>query len=650
MLQILGSIQSTYNKLSNESNMKIRAKYWAMAKTAKPFQMTHDVNTGNLLSRQYNSNPQETFTYDNLDRLLSVNVGNTAIMTMNYADNGNIMSKSGVGSYSYDAASKPHAVSRVDNINEGLPSSSLTSEFNAFGKIRRIENEANHLAMDFQYGPDGERWYSELSDYTGSGAVSRKTMYGNDYERVIENGVTKEFYYLDGNVILIKQGNSLTPYLAFTDNLGSILSILDSNGEPVFQASYDVWGQQEVTLNEIGFHRGYTGHEMLPEFGSINMNGRLYDPVLGRFFSPDNYVQAPTNSQNFNRYSYCLNNPLKYTDPSGNIFGIDDAFFAFAVYGIASSMMQAAAFDKNVWKAGAASLLTSIGTYGIGSACSAMIGSGMSTTGVGFFKAGLHGLNSGLAASLQDENFGRAFVTGAVSSDVGSLGSNLGWSDVTKIAAMSVAGGGVAWATGGSFLDGAIRGMEIGVFNDGMHTIKLPEVECVANGQNRIIWPTITRITYNARMMRSKKGLYYSKGYYSMYHNNNLVYQCSAVSGSPTKYTIPSNYEYGCKGVKEDVYHVKNIWYRNIEKEPQFFRQGVGYTASLKEDPFIDGFTGNKREYIRIHPCRGNFTEGCIGLMWDDKNALQLNYDLIKFTLDLEPGITIPLKVNIYGR
>jgi hypothetical protein len=51
------------------------------------------------------------------------------------------------------------------------------------------------------------------------------------------------------------------------------------------------------------------------------MNARLYDPVLGRFLSPDPYVQAPNFSQNFNRYAYCLNNPLKYTDPTGEIFG-----------------------------------------------------------------------------------------------------------------------------------------------------------------------------------------------------------------------------------------------------------------------------------------------------------------------------------------
>jgi RHS repeat-associated protein len=55
------------------------------------------------------------------------------------------------------------------------------------------------------------------------------------------------------------------------------------------------------------------------EFTLINMNGRMYDPMIGRFLSPDPYVQAPDYSQNFNRYSYCLNNPLKYTDPDGEI-------------------------------------------------------------------------------------------------------------------------------------------------------------------------------------------------------------------------------------------------------------------------------------------------------------------------------------------
>jgi RHS repeat-associated protein len=64
-------------------------------------------------------------------------------------------------------------------------------------------------------------------------------------------------------------------------------------------------------------NRGYTGHEHIGEMGMIHMNGRVYDPIIGRFLSPDPFVQYPYKSQSYNRYAYVRNNPLKYTDPSG---------------------------------------------------------------------------------------------------------------------------------------------------------------------------------------------------------------------------------------------------------------------------------------------------------------------------------------------
>ena len=87
---------------------------------------------------------------------------------------------------------------------------------------------------------------------------------------------------------------------------------------------FDAWGNVLVQdgngniLNGLTIlDRGYTGHEHLQSVGLINMNGRLYDPKLHRFLQPDNYVQDPNDTQNYNRYGYVLNNPLKYTDPSG---------------------------------------------------------------------------------------------------------------------------------------------------------------------------------------------------------------------------------------------------------------------------------------------------------------------------------------------
>ena len=106
-------------------------------------------------------------------------------------------------------------------------------------------------------------------------------------------------------------------YYLLTDNVGSVTHIVSGEGGTKFEAGYEAWGRQHVTKNDIGFFRGYGGHEMLPQYRLVNMDGRLYDYAIARFLSPDNYVQEPGNSQNFNRYSYCLNNPLKYTDPDG---------------------------------------------------------------------------------------------------------------------------------------------------------------------------------------------------------------------------------------------------------------------------------------------------------------------------------------------
>ena len=171
-------------------------------------------------------------------------------------------------------------------------------------------------------------------------------------------------------------------------NLGSGTRIYNTSGTAVFSAQYDPWGVQTVTTNTIGYrsalcdafimewrkNRGYCGHEMLNDFQLINMNGRMYDPYLGRFLSPDNYVQLPTSAQSFNRYSYCLNNPLKYVDPSGELFGIDDLFlltiavnaYTSAVTSAFNASMQGRNVFEGALRGLGSSLISSIGSIGVG--------------------------------------------------------------------------------------------------------------------------------------------------------------------------------------------------------------------------------------------------------------------------------------------
>ncbi|MCM1504670.1 MAG: RHS repeat-associated core domain-containing protein [Muribaculum sp.] len=147
-----------------------------------------------------------------------------------------------------------------------------------------------------------------------------------------------ERFYIGGDAytapaVMVKSTRgkgSMKLYFIVRDHVGSIVALVDTTGGKVEQElSYDAWGRlrdpdtYEVYASgkepALILGRGYGSHDYLRNYGLVNMNARLYDPVLGRFLSPDPYVQDPTLPQNFNRYSYCLNNPLCYIDPDGKI-------------------------------------------------------------------------------------------------------------------------------------------------------------------------------------------------------------------------------------------------------------------------------------------------------------------------------------------
>ncbi len=164
------------------------------------------------------------------------------------------------------------------------------------------------------------------------------------------------------------------------------------------------------------FDRGFTGHEHLYGFGLINMNGRMYDPVMSSFLSVDNYVQAPDFSQSFNRYAYCLNNPLKYVDPSGEIAVIDDIIIAAAVCaainvtmnGISNSINNRPFF--NGW-----------GQAAIVGGLAGATGAGVAALGAGAAVVGLAGgaVSGGISAALNNGNLVQGVVIGGLSGWIG---------------------------------------------------------------------------------------------------------------------------------------------------------------------------------------------------------------------------------------
>lgn len=211
----------------------------------------------------------------------------------------------------------------------------LDVTYNAFKGPLQIE-ETGVDKLSFTYNDDNQRstmYYGGLEDklqrpmrkhYSADGTMEIKEN--------ITTGAIEFITYIGGDAysapIVVKSNGTTQNYLYLhRDYQGSILAITDDNANVVEKRLFDAWGSiikvqdgAGNTLNGLTvIDRGYTGHEHLQSVGLINMNARLYDPLLHRFLSVDNYIQDPTNTQNYNQYGYVYNNPNKYADFSGNL-------------------------------------------------------------------------------------------------------------------------------------------------------------------------------------------------------------------------------------------------------------------------------------------------------------------------------------------
>jgi hypothetical protein len=140
----------------------------------------------------------------------------------------------------------------------------------------------------FWYAPDGSRYKRED---TGTGITgTRRTIYVGNLEIVSENGTTTYKRYIGGVLVQnVVNGIAANRY-TFSDHLGSIVAIANETGALIEGGGFNAFGERRANgsatnITQTGYAsttRGYTGHEMLDGLDVIHMNGRIYDPTLGR--------------------------------------------------------------------------------------------------------------------------------------------------------------------------------------------------------------------------------------------------------------------------------------------------------------------------------------------------------------------------------
>lgn len=387
-------------------------------------------------------NKTEHFDYDNLNRLVDFEN-----MQNHYDSKGNVIKIVGIGDLKYTNTSKPYAVTEfVSYTGYLVPKSNQNVIYNSFR--RPVTITENNTTATFVYKANGNRVKMTIAP----SSINQQYRYylGGCYEK----DDSKSLLYIGGDAysapaVYVKENGSWNIYYICRDYLGSITHITNSSGNVVQELSYDAWGRlcnpetQSVyapgSEPSLFLNRGYTGHEHLSIFGLINMNARLYDPLLGRFLSPDPYVQMPENSQSFNRYSYCLNNPLMYRDQTGEIAWFVPVIIGAVVgaYVGASIQSHTAAFwnwKPDCWKGAIAG-----GVIGatLGYGFSAAIGAtGMTTMAAG---VSVPTKTAGLVSTMLN--------SGSINIGINAL-SGGGWDGAWKSGLVGMASG--AWtATGG---------------------------------------------------------------------------------------------------------------------------------------------------------------------------------------------------------
>jgi RHS repeat-associated protein len=274
------------------------------------------------------------YTYDKIGRLTTETFMGTTIGTYAYNAIGNITSKTVGGNtftYSYSASHK-HAVSSITyngtpynysydnngNMTSGPDFTNLASiqtrtsiTYNADNMPTQIVHSSNGTT-ELTYGGTGERVKKRV--YSG-GTVTDTYYIGDHFE--VKGGETIKYIFAGNLRVAQVKGTSRSFF--HKDHLGSSTVMTDASGYELESTEYAPFGSQRAHTGTSTSDYRYTDQELDAENGLYNYNARLYDPFIGRFISPDTIVPEPFNPQSLNRYTYCLNNPLIYVDPSGHV-------------------------------------------------------------------------------------------------------------------------------------------------------------------------------------------------------------------------------------------------------------------------------------------------------------------------------------------
>ena len=428
-----------------------------------------------------------------------------------YDESGNLKSK-GEWTLQYNG-SKPHAVSTAFKAGEAKQ-----YEYDNNGSVTTIRNGSGGIISELTYttfdkvteviteGEITQIFYNAgrnryiRKDNVQSTHAEKVTHYLGSVEYTYQNGQVKIKRHLGNLIIDIidheNRRNQWTYHYLLKDHLDSTHTIVNKQGYHTNRFSFNAWGErrqppmpnigdtiyQEYTSvwAELGpqieatTNRGFTGHEHFDKAGFIHMNGRIYDPTIGRFLQADPVIQDPYNTQSLNRYSYVMNNPLSYTDPSG-YSRLRKGWWRVPV-SIAAMFIPIpgnaylAAFIRGALSRGIATDSLK-GTVHGGIMATVTFGIAHGSGGEGWVKTDAgrmvaHGVVAGVSAEVDGGKFGHGFASSYLASGADRIGLTNFSNIFARVIANALVAGTISEMTGGKFANGAMSAAFRVAFNE----------------------------------------------------------------------------------------------------------------------------------------------------------------------------------------
>ncbi len=555
-LETLGNgvkVASTYSPWTNEMTARTEGSGGSTT-NLQNLTYTWDL-AGNLHQRIDNRQTlTEQFSYDSMNRLLNsqLTAGSvtTTNLTLTYDASGNINSKSDVSAsaYVYDSVHK-HAVKTAGSVamtydanGNMITRAGGAISYYSYNLPNLINSGGN--STQFFYNASHQRW-KQVASYSG---VTETTHYIGGLLEVMKRGAGATEYRHqipagNGTVVYTRRSDGSTgTYYATSDHLGSSDVVLDGSAGVVARESFTHFGARrgsawtgspssaDYTAFGNSTRNGFTGHEMLDSVSLVHLNGRVYDPFLGRFLSPDSVIQSLGATQSINSYAYAWNDPLKYTDPSGHsllgdIVGIAVAivvawalpellpeyFEALSVPTLAVSGFVGGFVGAYVSTGSLSASLTAGLISGVTAAAFAEIGSyasGLQQSGSEWakpFSVVAHGAVGCGSAMLSGGNCGRGALAAGISEAanqthlIGSPGKTLAsWGTFKGAVEAGAVGGIAARMVGGKFDDGFTVAAAGYIFNSAADAAKAASAVAGESALEGLIGDTLAGIAAGA--------------------------------------------------------------------------------------------------------------------------------------------------------